>query len=190
MKGGFFFNEFNKDFDLSANYSVQMLGKENLSEMITGKLPFNSCQIMWQKECFSRNYFDETLMYAEEWELYSRMLSTGLRGLNIDKVLFFGRKHPNSNTGEFHSGNKIRKESQIKASILIMANLRDCNIWNQSLEIFFVRMGFSLKSYPIIDAALAAGNSSSGKSLKYKLGYRIYPILKPIFKLKSKFLKP
>ena len=105
-----FTGDFEYNFDLSNEFSSFLIDYKDTEDLLTHKLPFNSCAIMWHKNCFNDNRFIEHLMYAEEWELYSRILSSGIKGISINKNLFFGRKHPNSNTGEFFSNNPIRKE--------------------------------------------------------------------------------
>ncbi|TVZ25573.1 glycosyltransferase involved in cell wall biosynthesis [Gillisia sp. Hel_I_86] len=184
-----FWGDFHYNFDGNTKYNSELLDISVLDKMITNKIPFNSCQVMWRRECFIMNRFNEALMYAEEWECYSRILSSGIKGISVNKVLFYGRKHSNSNTGEFHSGNNIRRDSQIKASFLIMEKLKKNNLWNEVLEKFFIRLGFSIQSFSVTKTALAAGNSSNWKSFKYKFGYQFYFVLKPIFELKSKMIK-
>ena len=172
-------DEFNtEDFEL-----------KDLPDMVTGKIPFASCTVLWNKKCFEGNRFNEDLMYGEEWECYSRILSLGFNGTSIDQVLYYNRKHANSNTGEFWNKKSFRVNSYKKAALLIIDNLGKKNLLNSSLKKFFIRLGFMLNSHEIIKKILKATNSGKFEKMKYLLGYKIYPLLKPVFFLKGKMLK-
>jgi glycosyltransferase involved in cell wall biosynthesis len=120
-----FTGDFDYNFDFTTTYDSFQIGIKDVFSLLKHELPFNSCAVMWRKSCFKDNRFVEHLMYAEEWELYSRILSSGVVGISINKILFFGRKHPNSNTGEFYSHNPIRKKSNNDAILLVIANLKE-----------------------------------------------------------------
>ena len=86
-------------------------------------------------------------MYAEEWELYSRILSSGVLGISINKILFFGRKHPNSNTGEFANKNYIRVESKKNAILLIVENLYNKKQLTKPLLRYFIATSLKYKEF-------------------------------------------
>lgn len=178
-----FRGEFDVDFDRSTEYSKKGLDIKDLDNIIIGDLPFNSCQVMWRRECFKGNYFNEHLMYAEEWECYARILSGGIRGISVNKVLFYGRKHPASNTGEFYNNDPIRRSSYNKAVKLVIDNLRRKNLLTAVLKQYFIRMGFFFKDYSIIQYTLVAYNSSIAERFKYKLGFLFYPVVKRYFNM-------
>jgi len=50
----------------------------NIEDVITNKIGLASCTVMWKSKCFKDVFFNEDLMYAEEWECYSRIISKGL----------------------------------------------------------------------------------------------------------------
>ena len=178
-------NEFKK----INNHVANPFHIRDLDKMITGEIPFASCCVLWDKKCFEQERFNEELMYAEEWECYSRILSRGYKGFTTDAVLYFNRKHPNSNTGEFQRKNFVRINSQIKAAIQILENFSSKGLFNKKLKVFFVRMGFDLNSLEIIKKSLDAAGSNTSEKWKYHLGFKFYPILKPYFYLKGKILK-
>lgn len=182
-----FVGKFSVDFNRSYQYETQRLGKHHIEEITTGKIPFNSCQVVWKKTCFEGDFFNETLMYAEEWECYLRILTKGAKGVTIDKVLFFGRKHPQSNTGEFWNEDPIRMESKVRAVKLVINNLKNHNLLSHSLIKYFLQLGFMFKKLEIINYILMKSEASISTKLKYKLGFIFYPIIKPVFNLKSKF---
>jgi glycosyltransferase involved in cell wall biosynthesis len=183
------FSENFDGFDRSGNFITANLDINDLENIITGKLPFNSCQILWRKKCFENNHFNEELMYAEEWECYSRILSSGVKGISIDKVLFFGRKHQHSNTGEFWNNDPIRRTSKITAVKLVIDNLSKKRLLSPNLVHYFIQTGFFLKEFSIIDHTLKGSKGNFFTKLKYNIGYRFYPIIRPVFKLKGKLKK-
>jgi glycosyltransferase involved in cell wall biosynthesis len=184
-----FRGEFSENFDRFDTLKISNLDIYDLENIITGKLPFNSCQILWRRKCFEDNHFNEDLMYAEEWECYSRILSTGVKGISIDKVLFYGRKHPNSNTGEFFNNDPIRRASNLTAIKLVIDNLSNKGLLTPNLVRYFIRTGFLLKEISVIEDVLKHSNAGAFKKLKYLWGFRIYPVLKPFFNLKAKLKK-
>ena len=181
---------FRKDF----SSSFQPIGKiassrfeiNDLPKMITGEVPFASCCVMWDRKCFKKHRFNEELMYAEEWECYSRILAEGYRGESIENVLYFNRKHPDSNTGRFRNANPIQIRSQCEAAKIVMNNMNSMNLFNEKLEKFFIRMGFELKSREIVMLSLELAHSGKIKKMKYYTGFLFYPVLRPFFYLKGK----
>ncbi|CAM4096893.1 glycosyltransferase family 2 protein [Gillisia limnaea] len=184
-----FFDDFHYNFDYSKNYTSFNIDANDLEKMLKNELPFNSCAVMWKKECFSNHRFVEHLMYAEEWELYSRILSDGFKGISIDKCLFYGRKHPNSNTGEFNSNDPVRRASNLMAIHLVIDNLFKKGLLTSNLVQYFIRLGFFLKEISVIEDVLKCSNAGTLKKVKYLWGYKIYPVLKPIFYMKAKLKK-
>ncbi len=69
-----------------------------------------------------------------------------------------------------------------------MQNLASKELFSSTLKNFFIKLGFQLKSKKIIDQALLYSGAGMFEKLKYKLGYWTYPILRPLFILKGKFL--
>jgi GalNAc5-diNAcBac-PP-undecaprenol beta-1,3-glucosyltransferase len=184
-----FTGEFFKHFRDVKSYEKNILDYKSFEDVIIGKIPFNSCQVMWKKQCFNKNKFNESLMYAEEWECYARILSNGFVGANILKVLYYGRKHPQSNTGEFWLGNKKRRESQIKAVKLVIDNLIKKQLFTKTLFRHFIQMGIFLKDFSIIKYTIQLSGSSFEIKLKYYSLYYFYPIIGRLYRAKRNFLK-
>lgn len=183
-----FFQKLNKDFDRNQDYEVTLFNPLLVEEMIMGKVPFNSCQVLWKAEMFKNEKFNEDLMFAEEWELYSRLLLKEPKGITIEKELYFGRKHTASNTGEFKLASSIRVNSKIEASKLIIDHTSKAKKLSRPLMKFFIRMGFDLQSYSLINEVLTKGSMNVREKIKYRAGYVSYPLIKPILKLKG-FIK-
>lgn len=176
-------------FEKIGQFKKTEFSKNALEDMLTGKIPFASCTVLWDKRCFEKIRFNEDLMYAEEWECYSRILSQGFTGVSINLVLYYNRKHPESNTGEFWNRDINRINSYETAAVLIIENLGRNSLLNKNLKRYFLRLGFMLKSQKIITNILRATSSGNLEKAKYLIGYKIYPILKPIFYIKAKILK-
>ena len=181
-----FWGNFSQNFDKTRVYETSPLPSNVLTDMLTEKLPFNSCQVIWKKECFSKIRFCEELMYAEEWECYSRILLSGAVGINIHKVLFYGRKHAKSNTGEFKMKNPIRKKSHIKAVKMVISNLKRNNLFSDDLVHYFLKLGLQNREYGILIFTLRESEMGVSKEVLYRFGFFAYPLLKPFFQIKKK----
>ena len=181
-----FTGEFKYNFDLTTTYDSFQIGKEDVFSLINHELPFNSCAVMWRKNCFNENRFVEHLMYAEEWELYSRILSSGVVGISINKILFFGRKHPNSNTGEFYSHNPIRKKSNNDAILLVIANLKEKQLLTDLILRYFIQVALDYKEYQLFSAILETAQLSVFEKIKWRLFYFILPLRLYLYGFKKK----
>ena len=181
-----FFNDFDYSFDYSKIYSSFEITINDVEKLLNHKLPFNSCAVMWKRECFEKNRFIEHLMYAEEWELYSRILSSGAKGISINKCLFYGRKHPNSNTGEFFQNNSVRRVSQADAVVLVVQNLKEKQLLTNSLIHYLITVSIGFKEYNLFNRILRILDLGLLEELKWKLFYIYYPLRLPIYKIKKK----
>ncbi|MFH6999068.1 glycosyltransferase family 2 protein [Flavobacterium sp. FlaQc-57] len=184
-----FFNEFDYNFDHSKKYTSFKIDVNDIGRILKNELPFNSCAVMWKKECFNENRFVEHLMFAEEWELYSRIVSAGIEGISINKCLFYGRKHSNSNTGEFYAHNPIRRASQADAVILVVQNLKEKQLLSASLIKYFITFSIGFKEYDLFNRVLNVLNLSIFSNLKWSLFYQSYPLRRPIYKIKKRLKK-
>lgn len=185
-KKPFFTRKFDNAFEKIGEVSSRSFSVKDIDKFITGELPFASCTVMWKKECFNDIRFDEELMFAEEWECYTRILIEGYMGKTIDQVLYFNRKHENSNTGEFYKKYSIRRKSYAKAIKKVGGHLSDKKLYSLKTEKFLLRLGFFLRDYSVIDSALRNSGAGWIKRFKYLAGFKLYPIIRPIFVLKKK----
>lgn len=171
-----FIGDFNYKFDFSKEYTSFYIDIYDIEKMLKNELPFNSCAVMWKKECFDKNRFVETLMYAEEWELYSRMLASGIRGISIEKCLFFGRKHPNSNTGEFYENDPIRRSSKKDAILLVLKNLKEKQLLSYSILRYFVQRSLYFKEYDLFHQLMQISKLSVFEKVQWQLFYFTLPL--------------
>lgn len=174
---------------VTGDFSRMNFSLERLDEMVTGKIPFASCTVLWSYKCFDSIRFNEDLHYAEEWECYTRILLEGFKGVSINKVLYYNRKHKASNTGEFQSKHPKRRKSKILATNLVLDHLAERNKITENINKFFIRLGFELKDFSIINKTLKLSKSSGIQKLQYLLVFKAYPLMKPILRLKGSILK-
>lgn len=178
-----FTGDFVYNFDYSKEYGFFRIGINDLEAMLKNELPFNSCAVMWKKECFTTNRFTEHLMYAEEWELYSRIIALGYNGISIEKSLFYGRKHSNSNTGEYYNDNPVRKKSYADAILLVVKNLNEKALLSYGILRYFVAMAIGFKEYGLFNALLNNSGLSKAGQLKWRLFYAILPVRLALYKI-------
>lgn len=170
-----FFDNFDYKFNYSKKYSSFYIDINDIEKILKNELPFNSCAVMWKRECFENNQFNENLMYAEEWELYSRIISCGYIGISIEKCLFFGRKHSNSNTGEFYNHNSIRRASYTEAVLLVVQNLKEKQLLSYSLLRYFIAVSLDFKEYNLCNSILNTLELSKFEKLKWQFFYNSLP---------------
>jgi glycosyltransferase involved in cell wall biosynthesis len=185
-----FRGEFHYNFEIEqAIPDVMFVNSDHIEKMLKNELIFNTCNVIWRKSSLEEEKFNEDIVYADEWEYYSRLLSNGLIGVSIENELFFGRKHNLSTTFEFYNNDPIRRASKIKAVKLVIENLSKKGLLSHNLVHYFLRTGFFLKEFSVIEYVLNRSNAGTLKRLKYIWGFRIYPVLKPIFYMKAKLKK-
>jgi glycosyltransferase involved in cell wall biosynthesis len=181
-----FRNDFHYNFDFSSEYSFFDIDYKDIGRMLDNTLQFNSCSVMWKKECFSHNKYVEYLMYAEEWELYARIVSSGFNGISINKTLFYGRKHENSNTGEFYNKNISRRKSYADAIVLAVLNLNIKKMLTNEILRYFVVYSFSFKEFNLFYRIISSINISKVNKLKWLLFYFTLPVRIKLYRLKKK----
>ena len=183
-----FTGQFHYQFDWSKEYGSFYIDKNDVEKLLKEELPFNSCAVMWKKDCFQSNRSVEHLMYAEEWELYSRILSSGIKGISIEKTLFYGRKHPNSNTGQFFQHNAIRRKSKSDAIFLVTKNLKDKKMLSKSILRHFIQLSYGFREFGLFNQMMKIVDLSALDKFKWKLFYTTLPFRLFLYKLKKKYL--
>tara|TARA_R100000935_G_scaffold56463_1_gene88047 strand:+ start:16581 stop:17537 length:957 start_codon:yes stop_codon:yes gene_type:complete len=178
-----------ESFNNELDYKAEVVGINDVEEIVTGEISFASCTVMWRNDCFSNIRFNEELMYAEEWECFVRIITEGWAGISTNMVLYFNRKHAESNTGQFWNNDPVRMNSKVKAVKLVIDTLKRKDVLSKRLIKYFVRLGFMFKKPEIIIYALKQSEAGFIELWKYKLGYIFYPFLRPVFILYAKFNK-
>jgi glycosyltransferase involved in cell wall biosynthesis len=184
-----FYDTFDYKFDYSKDYNSFFIDKRDVFSLLNQDLPFNSCAVLWKKECFDENRYTEHLLHAEEWELYSRILSTGVTGISIDKSLFFARKHSNSMTGQYFRLDPIRTQSNIDAILLVIKNLKEKQQLNYSIIRYFVAMSYGYGEYDLFGQLMQKLEYRGFDYFKWRSFYFVLPLRFRITKLKKRILK-
>lgn len=176
-------------FEKTETVNKKTIKSNDLEKVITQEIGLASCTVLWNNVCFKTHRFNEKLMYAEEWECYTKILSEGYIGVIIDVVLYFNRKHPNSNTAEFYSNNPIRKESKKEAILLVIKNLHEKKLLTDSLLRYFIQMALDFKAYKLFESILTSTKLSFAAQIKWKIFYSLLPLRLALFKLKKQLVK-
>ena len=76
--------------------------------------PILHASSVWRKEAFDNNglWFEQEMVPAEDYDLWCRALSCGLRLVNIPECLYLYRIHPNQATG--NTARTSRKEVEVR----------------------------------------------------------------------------
>lgn len=171
-----FFNDFMYEFDYSKNYLSFYIDINDIERMLKNELHFNSCAVMWKASCFANARFNEKISYADEWELYSRILSTGIRGISIEKSLFYGRKHADSITGEYYRKDENRRASHAEAILLVVRNLKDKKLLNYSLKRYFIAFSIDFEEYNLFKNILNTLELTTFEKLQWQFFYTVLPL--------------
>lgn len=185
----FFSKDFHYDFDYSKTYTQFNVNEKDVPQMLTNELQFNSCSIMWKKECFTENRYVEHLMYLEEWELYARIVSSGFNGISISKILFYGRKHAQSMTGEFYTHNPIRIKSAGDAMVLAIKNLKEKSLLNYFITRYFIVTSYNYKEFNLFNRIIKALDISLIKEIQWRLFFFSLKVRLPIYRIRAKHKK-
>ena len=185
---GYFQDKFEYSFDFSKIYTTFFIDKKDVFRLLNQDLPFNSCAVMWKKECFAHNRYTEHLLHAEEWELYSRLLSTGLVGISINKTLFFARQHTNSMTGQYFRLDPKRSLSNVHAILLVIKNLNEKKLLDYTIIRYFVAMSHGYSEYNLFGQILKEIQFNTFNLFRWRLFYFHLPLRFKITKLKKKYL--
>lgn len=191
-------NEFNKDFQIDfvhykkksfqndfnyselttdLNYKITKLNSNLDEDVITSVLALASCTVLWKAVLIQENLFNENLMYAEEWECYSRILiQNNLIGLKINKALYFNRKHPNSNTGEFWNNDPVRLTSKKEAIFFVANNLVSSNKLSKKLKNYLLNKAINFRDFNLLKRLFQVFCISIQEKLFYLLKFSCFPI--------------
>ena len=142
-----FQSHFNIKFETQVIQPHSIIDSRDFYSIMTNRLPFNSCQILWNKKCFEQFRFNEVLMYAEEWECYLKIILTGFEGVNIENTLMYARKHPQSNTGEYFDGSSIRLNSHADAIDSLLDFIRNTSSLTFRVKKFLFNEYLKLKGH-------------------------------------------
>lgn len=180
-----FFEDFDYNFDYSKTYSSFYIDKSKIEKILNNQLQFNSTSVMWRAKCFEKNRYVETLLYCEEWELYSRIISSGIRGISIEKSLFFGRKHPDSMTGEYNRKSAARRASHADAILLVVQNLKEKQLLTYSLKRYFIAFSIDFEEYNLFQKILNTLELPIFEKTQWQIFYKVLPLRLKFHRMKK-----
>lgn len=163
------------------------INKWNLGDILDNKISMASCTVMWKKFCFAEDRFMEDLSYAEEWELYSRLISMGFQGISLSNVFYYNRKHPESNTGRYFSGDIDKRFAMSKAIIAVFHNLQKNDLLNRELMRFLINKSYQFKEFSTFENILSKYSAGLGQKLFWRLYFLIMPMRVIFYKFRKSF---
>jgi len=187
-------NVFTGDFDYanldySIDYSSFYIDYRDINKILKNELQFNSCSVMWTKECFAEHRYTEHLKYAEEWEVYARVITSVNKGVSINKVLYYGRKHEVSVTGDFGNRKESSLASYADAIDLVIKNLNQKNLISDEILRYFIQISLDYKKYNLYERIIFNLNLTSLEKLKWQLFYKQLPLRLYFYRIYKKKFK-
>lgn len=164
----------------------QEQGPDNLSEIVTEKVGMASCTVLWRKSVFAE-LFRETLMYAEEWELYTRILAKGARGVIAKEILYYNRKHPSSNTGAFWQGNSSQIDSKMQAASEIIQTLSNHNLLTNVSRRYLINIIIRNRGYDYLKQCIPFCHFKLVQKWNTYLYYFCFPVVFSCYRMYHQF---
>jgi GalNAc5-diNAcBac-PP-undecaprenol beta-1,3-glucosyltransferase len=171
-----FTGDFVYDFDYSKVYTSFFIDSSDINKILKNELQFNSCAVMWTKECYENHRYTEHLKYAEEWEVYARIITSVKRGISINKILYYGRKHKVSVTGDFGNKNLSSLSSYTDAIQLVIANLKNKKMLSDEIIRYFIQVSLQYKEYDLFERIINTLELKKTEELKWRLFYIHLPL--------------
>ena len=162
------------------------LVREDIELVVTGEYALASCTVLWKKECFNHIKFKENLMYAEEWECYINIMEKGYKGVSLENVLYYNRKHAISNTGKFWNSNPIQIQSKKEAIIIVASSLANKKILTSSLIKYFTGLAISYRDLSLLKELLIVSKASIYFKIVTTIKYYLYYLWRLYYKAKKK----
>ncbi|MAO35668.1 MAG: hypothetical protein CMP12_07085 [Zunongwangia sp.] len=167
---------------------INQLSRNTYEDMITYKIVFNTCNVIWLKSSLGEERFNEDIVFGDEWEFYGRLLLKSLHGINIEKTLFYGRKHKNSTTFEYLNQNRERLKSKVIASLSLIDTI-PIKLYTKNIAEYFNSLAFQLNSPLVLKANFKKSNFSFFRKKAYLLIMYTNPLSRPLLVIKGKILK-
>ena len=171
-----FVGAFDYDFDYAKDYTSFFIDCRDINKILKNEIQFNSCAVMWTKACYKTHRYTEHLKYAEEWEVYARIITSIGRGISINKALYYGRKHEVSVTGDFGNRKESSLASYADAIDLVIQNLKQKNLISDEILRYFIQIALDYKKYNLYKRIVNTLNLSTLQKLKWKVFYAQLPL--------------
>jgi len=167
---------------ISLNRFISM---HDIDAIIMNTISIGSCNVMWEKKCFNDERFNKSLLYAEEWECYPRIISNNKNGLMINNTLYYNRKHQHSNTGQFYANDTIRVDSKKLAISLLVKNLSNKNLLSLALQNYLSGLAISLRDKNLLNDILIILKPRFEVNLYLKFKFYVFPVWRFFKKIKK-----
>jgi glycosyltransferase involved in cell wall biosynthesis len=175
---------FSYNFDYSKDYTSFYIDKHDINKILKNQLSFNSCAVMWKKECYDNHRYTEHLKYAEEWELYARIITSVKKGKSLNKTLYYGRKHQSASvTGNFGNKKESSLASYADAIHLVIQNLKEKDLISDEILRYFIQIALDYKKYHLYERIISVLDLSFFEKLKWKLFYLQLPCRLYLYKI-------
>ncbi|MCB0447740.1 MAG: glycosyltransferase [Gelidibacter sp.] len=181
-----FQGHFDKVYLQSLEPKAVETGDDFYEKVLTYEIPMASCTVLWKKECFDKVRFNETLLYAEDWECYQKILSTQVKGVVLNENLYFNRKHVNSNTGDFYAKSPIRLASKKKAITLITIHLASKQLLSEKALNFLITTAIPYRDIRLMNEIIKIASVNLKKKVHILLKFYMFPIWKEYHKFIKK----
>ncbi len=166
------------EFHNTKNEIISNINTDNIEAVVTGEIGLASCTVLWRKECFKGCRFNEDLQYAEEWECYIKIISNGFKGIIINNVLYYNRKHQNSNTGEFWSNNPKRVYSKKEAIYLVLKSIKKNQLLSKNIENYLINESIHFRDFKFFKKIVSESNLSLKEENARIIKYYLFPFWK------------
>lgn len=154
---------------------VANVNHHDIINILENKIPMASCTVFWRKSCFNGHRFLEDLSYAEEWELYARMVSSGLSGVMISNVLYYNRKHAESNTGQYYAGDLKMKKAKAQAILALWNHFTQSKLMTFKLKRYLINLSYSFSEFITINEMLLKSSDLKFVSWFWRIYYVTIP---------------
>lgn len=168
---------------------LNTISKENIELVIAQRISMTSCTVLWKRNCFETIRFDETVLYAEEWECYSRIVSEDFKGVSVNNVLYYNRKHDNSMTAEFYQNDSVRRKTYSKTIVLVLQNLQQKNLLTHSLKRYFITTAIEFEEFNVFENLLNTMKLPTFEKLKWQIFYTLLPLRLKLYKIRKELKK-
>ncbi len=157
-------------------------------KIVIGKIPMASCSVAWRSELLKNQFFDESLLFGEERELYSRIaLGKNIKGIHLKEPLYFAWKHPDSNTGEFAQQKEIRVNSYYATFEKILNHVIEKDKLSKKIRLFYYNKAINWNKVQVLEPIFKVNGLFKWEFILKHLEHKIRTFLS--IYLKQPFLK-
>lgn len=140
------FDSYNERENYKTYFLFEFIDKTQLLKVLNNYYGISSCSVLWRRDMFNNLRFNENLKYAEEWELFTKMISLNdKKGVFIDNVLYYNKKHAESNTGRYFNNEEEMVKSYYEAIKSITEFLKSTSQLSFRIKYFLINLGFNLR---------------------------------------------